>query len=199
MSSLRSLARPALFFSLCWLLPAAANAGTIYNEAINGAASNSASSPTSVSLGVGANDILGTIGPSISNSDYFTFSVGLGQTITSIILEAYDAANVSRFDIFNGSVAGAAFGGFISSSFGTFGTVTVGSDLILGGGPLGAGAYTILLQESNAPVVNYTIRLNLSGGSAVPDHSGLAGLEAMLVVGLFAAVGRRLRKSAATK
>ena len=69
-------------------LPQAAAASVIYSESVDGDAA--AVSPTSLTLNVGTNDILGSVVLSIDGAvpgdfDAFTLVVGAGRQITSIL------------------------------------------------------------------------------------------------------------------
>ncbi len=188
-----------LFAAASVMFPWNASATVIYDESVDGPLSNIPSSPTLLNLGVGSNDLIGSIGPELSDTDYFTFTLGGTQTLDSIIVASYDdpaAPNVSRFEIFNGAIAGSPGAGFITSGFGdpslsgVNSTILVGGDLLLGNGPLGPNAtFTIRLQESDG-TVNYALTLN-TRDSQIPEPTTVA-LMGLGLAGVGFARKRRL-------
>ena len=172
----------------------------LFQESTMGDLSDVATSPTALMFGVGTNQIVGELrsnpdDPNLDVRDYLTFTIGAGQTLTSIIQQDYSdiasggAANRGFHAINLGATssipAGGTIGGFIGADH--FDTVAVGTDLLpsLGGGTLGAsgfsgtlgpGTYTYLVQNTSANPSSYTLDFNVTG---VPEPGSVMLLSAL--------------------
>src|SRR5262249_16826751 len=113
------------------LLPlSAAHAVVVYNET-SGDLSGSQSAPTAISVGVGTNSVVGTVGGG-DTQDWLTFNVPSGTFFTSLVLASYTSTDNQGFTGFN---SGSTFAGSVNSTgsylgYAHFGTAaTNGSDL----------------------------------------------------------------------
>ena len=151
-----------------------AAASVVWNEGTNGDLSGNQALPTGVSLGAGSSSVVGLVGGT-DTQDWLTFTVPAGFQLTSIVLGAYASNDAQGF---MGIQAGSSFVGspFAAGSYagyGHFGTGAVngplppanliGADMLaimsnptLAPGsqgftaPLGAGTYTLLIQQLGA-------------------------------------------------
>ena len=165
-----------------------AHAATVYDEAVNGDLSNDNLSPTSIGLGVGQNLIVGsTVHQPSLDRDFFTVTVGSGQTLNAVMLSSYTTTDDLSFI---GYKAGGLFTNLGFSGVDGWGLiggppgVSVGGDLLsfLAGGPVGPGAYSFWLQETEGSTT-YALDYQVA---AVPLPavlplfiSGLLGIGAM--------------------
>jgi len=128
-----------------------AAATTIWNESVNGPLSTDPASPTPLTVGVGSNSIIATIGG--ANQDYFSFTLAPGQSLESFLLASYASSDpVSWIGLQAGAswTAGNDPGLMIAQQH--FGTVNVGTNLlgITSAEPLTAGTYTVRAQQLGA-------------------------------------------------
>ena len=179
------------------------SATVIHNEALLGDLSNDPLAPTSLTFGVGSNEILGTVVNTNDTRDYFTFTIGDGLVLDSIDL-------VSYFDV-DGDVDGIpADVGFAAINAGTtttqpamgadfLGGAHVGPDQLPGAGgslaadlaraesigttfdfPLTAGDYSFVIQQTGPENTGYTLDFVVSPvplpAAAWLFVSGLLGL-----------------------
>jgi hypothetical protein len=159
MNTVSRILFPATAISLAFASSAYA---VVWNESINGDLSGSYSAPTVLgSLGPGTHSIIG--GDSSGSRDIFTFTISAGMSLVSVFNVAYSGADGTAF-------IGIASGTSINDSnlpgsllgYTHFGTVpgTVGTEIIdniaVGAGsatfipPLGAGTYTVWMQQAGA-------------------------------------------------
>ncbi|MCP9440757.1 MAG: VPLPA-CTERM sorting domain-containing protein [Nitrospira sp.] len=181
----RTMFRTLWTVAFCGMIAFNVQAATVYDEAVQGDLSNNHVSPTSVSLGVGQNLISGsTVHTPSLDRDFFTITIGAGHTLDAIVLSSY--TNTDDLSFF-GMTTGSAFTGLgfsDVSSWALIGTHLIGNDLltILTGGPLGPGAYSFWLQETEG-ITTYTLDYQVSAvplPAALPLFlSGLLGLGAM--------------------
>ena len=181
------------------LVSLSAGAATVHDESVDGDLSSDPFAPTALSIGVGSNLVLGTMQASGDTRDYFTFSIGADQALSSIFLRDYtDVASSSPGDTgFAGIIAGTTSfipnGATVSNFLGTNHVVPaqVGTDILLAlagapfGGtgftpPLGPGDYTFLIQQTGNELTAYSLDLILvpEPGTALLLMGGLAGLAA---------------------
>jgi hypothetical protein len=181
---------------LC-LLPAFSSfalADTVWDEnpSEDGDLSGNFSMPTEVEFFLGSNTIIGTVGdngntgaiPGDSDADFFTFSVGAGQQLSSIFVDSYTS-----------SIGGGSFIGYVGGTSFTipdgeqfpvvdgFTLFNAESGELIGGelgGPLGAGNYSFWIQETGPTVIEYQLSFQVS--SAVPEPTG-AFLLALVTLG----------------
>jgi len=184
-------------------------AGVAYDESIWGDLSNSGLAPTPVTLQNGWNNILGTTGRGANgvDRDYFTFTVPTGYVVSS-------------FDELAGTQVGGAVS-FIglewgpqltlptnaSSAAGLLGwahysATSTDVDLLpllqipsLGSsgfdGPLGAGEYSVWIQDFNPGPINYGFSVQLSG---VPEPSTY-GIFAASLLAVAVVTRKKLRRT----
>ncbi|MCB1841320.1 MAG: hypothetical protein KDI09_00010 [Halioglobus sp.] len=157
---------------------ATASAGIIYDESVSGDLSGSFTAPTFISLGVGANTVVGQMGPNGNtgaiggnDADYFRFTLGSGETLDSISVDAYTFAPTDPGVSFFGYVMNVVFAGQGIADIDGFVLFNGASGDILddiAGGSLGAGDYAFWIQETSANTVNYQLTFNTSRASDVP-------------------------------
>lgn len=161
-----------------------ANADTIYSEAISGNLSGLITSPTSIGqLSPGENSIIGSINEGGSfNADVFTFSVGSGYNLTSLVFNINSSAENHFLAMSNETTLDADVDYLLFASLVT--NAQNGDNLLIsesdGGNqsgtgytlPLSAGDYSLWFQETSANTVDYTFTLTTV---AVPEvaNSGM--------------------------
>lgn len=162
-------------------------------ELAQGDYSDSGATPTPFGpLSLGVNTVVGTMGGTPLDRDIFTFSVASGSTLTAIDLVSYNSpGNVGGGSFFSfgtgTTISDPNFGS--AGSFGHAITSTTGSlaaqfntPIPL---PLGAGDYTMWIQETAGDPVDYQVDF-----TTVPEPAGL------LMIGMLGCflVFRRKRK-----
>lgn len=187
-----------------------ASAGVFYFESSSGDLSSNFAAPTpGGSLTLGANTISGS---SVSaDRDYISFNVPVGSTLTAIRLTEFVSTDDLIFvaltlgtTSIDPATAGANIGSLLgythagsASTPALLGTDVL-DDLAAGPGasgfstPLGAGDYTLWVQQTNPQNVQYSFDL-----VAVPEPSATAGVAGVLLVGT--AVYRRSRRNSPPK
>ena len=165
-------------------------------EGANGDASDEPSSPTMLELDAGSNFTTGgVVGPS-DVRDFYSFTLESGQKLSAIVLVGYDDPTTVAANDGNRGYIGINAGatGFIpgvetADAFlgGIHLDADIDSDLLAmlastplnGSGfsaPLGAGSYTLLIQQTGQTPVNYTVDLQV-----VPVPPALVLLGSALV------------------
>jgi hypothetical protein len=176
-------------------------AATVWNETSDGDISNNRLAPTAVTLGVGSNDVIGSVVGNPSDIDYLTINVPVGDRLSQIVLESFTSTDQKGFiGIQQGSTfTEPAVGTNVTHLLGYThfgpGAGNVGLDILpsMGTGPgaqgftapLTAGDYTLWIQQLGA-LTSYDFNFVIS---PVPEPStcALAGMAA----GLCAIVVRR--------
>ena len=167
---------------------------TIFDELTDGELSNSGLAPTSVTLMLGANTIIGEIGNNGqtgatdgTDGDFFTFSILDGFVVESFSITRA-GANFQSFVGYNDaatitetSVAGLA-GGNLFNNNGTLGTANITPIPT----SFGAGDHTFVFQEVANQVADFSVTFNLA---AIPEPSSAA----LLALGLLPFTTRRRR------
>jgi hypothetical protein len=219
-SSIRTLARQrrlSLAVAACvGALMAGPALATSYSESVDGEFSSLGASPTTVLLSVGSNVISGATGgdaASHPDRDYFTFTIAAGQQLAAIdVLAGTDSPTRSFFGIAAGSqtlVDPASFSAVGLLGWTLFSVADVGSNVLddLGeasppnfpsfpgatgfSGPLGAGAYTAWIQDSDPETARYALDFRVA---PVPEPESWT----LLLVG-FGALGVGLRRRRESK
>ena len=175
------------------------SATVIHNEALLGDLSNDPLAPTSLTFGVGSNEISGRVVNPSDTRDYFTFTIGDGLVLDSIDL-------VSYFDV-DGNPADDGFAAINAGTTTTqpamgadfLGGAHVGADQLPGADrslaadlagaenigttfdfPLTAGDYSFVIQQTGAENTGYTLDFVVSPvplpAAAWLFISGLLGL-----------------------
>lgn len=172
------------------LLAFNAHAATVYDELIHGDLSNDNLSPTSIGLSVGQNLILGSTmhEPSLDR-DFFTVTVGFGQTLNAVVLSSYTNTDDLSFIGYKAGKQLTALDFSGVDGWGLIGGppgVSVGGDLLafLAGGAVGPGAYSFWLQETEGSMT-YALDYQVA---AVPPPAALP----LFLTGLMA-LGARMR------
>lgn len=186
-------------------------AGVVYDEAINGDLSTNFSSPTSVFIQEGSNQIYGTTGrvAGVIDRDYFTITIPVGHRLVGIdVLPNTTGDNTGALVSFISVQAGSTGTNpstaqipLAASLLGyhLFGPADIGQDILDNMGqsnllfvaaqgftpPLGAGTYTFWVQET-VSTINYGFDLKVA-----PEPESLM----LLIVGLTAMlVGKPMRR-----
>lgn len=132
----------------------AAQAATIWDEAVNGDLSNDGEATTPVVMTVGPNRVIGATGNSGQgvDADHFRFTVPPGTRLTSITL--LDNTTVSGGSSFFGIAVGPSISATNLLTFLHYSADQIGSNLMpmLGTGPLASGTYSVWVQETGGPV-----------------------------------------------
>ena len=140
-----------------------AHAAMVWNETLDGDLSNDGATPTSLTLNVGNNQIIGNtgnVGGLGVDLDYFTFTLAPGQALTSITLLGNTI--VSGMFSFIGvqagpqvTVAPSGAGGQALLGWAHYGVPDIGSDLLASqispGSALTAGTYSVWVQDTGGP------------------------------------------------
>jgi hypothetical protein len=180
-------------------------AAVSYDETASGDLSNSRSTPTIVSFGLGDNIVSGASGQanSVIDRDYFTFTLAAGQQLNAIEVltgtTSIGPGTLSFIGIQSGTqmtVDPASFSATGLLGWTHYGPGDIGTDILgemgIGAGatgftpPLGSGSYTVWVQEANVGTANY--RFNFLVGS-VPEPSTWA----MMLAG-FGLIGIAMRR-----
>ena len=161
-----------------------------YVESVNGDLSDSGPAPTSLGVfGPGVSTITGSLGATTGGSgatngndaDIFTFTLGAGQSVTSISTTRQGPTGSSFIGYSNSNSLS------VVNSNATLGAATPTNGLFNNGTPggvpttLGAGDHTFFIQETNAGPVDYSISFNVV--SAIPEPSSAALLSGLAMVG----------------
>jgi Ca2+-binding RTX toxin-like protein len=151
---------------------------TVYNEIINGDLSSLQHAPTVIFLTPGSNTISGSTiggGNPPGDRDFFTFTVPVGFSVSSITLTSYSGSGNSYFALDNTTTFPdlSTDAGFLASLLIDSDEVNSGSDLLSlfsnAGGTLGglapvnslsAGTYSVWYQETGGNTT-YTFNINL--------------------------------------
>jgi len=173
-------------------------AQVIHNEAVDGDLSDSGPAPTSFGVfATGTNTIQGSLGASSGGSgatngndaDFFTFTLGAGQSVNSISTTRTGPGGGSFIGYTNAnSISSITTGGLTSGTLFSNGALSGNSSgLTAIPTTLGAGDHTFILQETGA-AVDYSISFNVV--QAIPEPSSAALLGGLAMVGFI----RRRRK-----
>jgi hypothetical protein len=193
-------------------------ASFLFNEAGDGDISGTPASPTqfgnsplSVGYSVGSNVIMGST--VAGDYDILSFTVGAGQQLAAINLVSYTSLDDRAFlAVQSGSTWNNGLGAGINFDVTTLlghahfgpgaGAAQPGTDALdnLGAGPgaigfsgpLGAGTYTFLIQQTGPAVISYGLDFQLT---AVPEPGEYAAMAGAVLAGF--AVWRRTRASKA--
>lgn len=173
---------------------AAAGPANIFDEAVLGDFSNDRFAPTFLDFGLGSNTVINDVilsnDPAVGDLDYYTFSLGAGESIDSITL--IDASNPA------GGFDSVAFIGLAFDDFFDFDPITfegpglegfvltspnlVGTDIlpILSDGlsTLGQGDYTLWIQQTGEDLTRVELGFNVVPSPATGMILGTMGLLA---------------------
>ncbi len=165
-----------------------------YDESIDGDLSDDRLAPTVLALGLGINsftvDVVDSNSPT-GDRDYFTFNVGAGEQISSVVLR--DASNPQGgFDAvaFLGFDSGDTFGfdpdtfmgslnGFVLTTPDLFGTdilPALNSEAGAPSVPVGPGDYTFWIQQTGADLTRVSFDVVLTPTPTTLAPLALAGL-----------------------
>jgi hypothetical protein len=181
-------------------------AGTVvWDEAVNGDLSNSGTTATAVTFGLGSNVVQGTTGHDVTGAidrDYFTFTIGPNQILTSLnILAGTQTLGFSFIGLQSGTqvtlatntATAAGLLGWTHYDAGDVGTDILDDMSVAANGssgfsiPLGPGSYAVWLQEiSPGGSVPYGFDFELA---SVPE----ASTWAMMLAG-FGLLGLAIRR-----
>ena len=192
---------PAAILALC---AGTAHAVTIWDEALHGDLSGNNLAPTALTLCLGVNSILGTMGRDLPQNpvdrDMFSFTIAPGRALISINVVTFTPTNQSFYAIAPGATINDTDPATHLANTLVQHTGDILPQMVLGsysGGtgitdPLGPGTYTAWFQELSS-VVTYQMDYTIA---AVPEPAtACTGLALGLVV-LGRAFGRRRGRSA---
>ncbi len=169
------------------LLVASTAAASVYNESIDGDLSGDRFSPTHIIVDNGLNTVTMQVVDSASGGDrdYFTFSIGAGQSVDSIVVTdsfnpagGFDSAGFVGlafdrfFDFDPDAFTGPGLQGFVITDASVVGAESIG-DLSGGLTSLGAGDYSFWVQQTGEDLTEISLAINV-----VPSPSAM-GLLAM--------------------
>ncbi len=201
--------RFAVVVSGTLLLWSAAARGASWDESVNGDLSSNRLSPTHITLNAGANSIRSTqvsANSPTGDVDYFWLTVPPGSQLTAINVVSTTTTTLSFVAVQRGTTftepnVGTNVAALLGYGHFGPGNGTVGANILpsLGTGagaidfapPLPAGDYTFWQQETSATPTTSTLSFVVSAPNQVPVPRGAA---VVLVVGLFAASNRLLRR-----
>ena len=158
------------------LLVASTASASVYNESIDGDLSGDRFNPTLISVDNGLNTVTMQVVDSAlpgGDRDYFTFSIGAGQSIDSIVVtDAFNPAGGfdstafvglafdSIFDFDPDAFTGPGLEGFVLTDMSVVGTESIGA---LTGGltSLGAGDYSFWVQQTGPDLTEISLAINV--------------------------------------
>ena len=185
-----------------------ARAVVLWDEAFQGDLSNNNLAPTALTLGLGVNSILGTMGrdlPSVPvDRDMFTFTIAPGRALASINVVTFTPTNQSFYAIAPGITINDTDPATHLANTLVQHTGDILPQMVLGsysGGtgitdPLGPGTYTAWFQELSS-VVTYRMDYTIVDTVAVPEPAAACTGIALAFVALGRAFGRRRNRIAA--
>lgn len=180
----------AALLAIAAIAPTAA-ASVIYDEAVNGDLSGDRFNPTIITLGLGQNTITMDVVDSNldgGDRDYFTFSLGGGLSVNSILLA--DASNPNGgfdatafvglgsgnfFDFDPDTFQGPGLIGFVLTTPDLVGTDIIG-DLNAAQGALTATDYSVWVQQTGQDVTRVSLTFNVVPAPTTAAFLGLAAL-----------------------
>jgi hypothetical protein len=201
--------RFVLLASLIFTLAPAAYGATAWDESVNGDLSNNYLAPTPLSFVLGSNHVIGTTGRSPSTNlidyDIFTFTVSPGSVLSGVVVTSVNITSAfSFFGLTTGSTL-AVNPDTVNATMNPTGLLgwthytngDVGKDILprIGTGPgaigfvppLGAGPYSVWLQETSTLPTAYDFDFQISAAAAIPEPETYALLFAGFALLGFAA------------
>ena len=180
---------------------AAAQADIVHDEAIDGDLSTDPNAPTALAFPVGISTITGSMSAPSDTRDYFTFTIGAGQSLTGIFLTDYIdldfGGNGNRGFIHiddgatrvvpSGATAGDFQGGshldravFPDASINVLDALAAAPQGGVGFlAPLGPGTYTINVQQTGPQNTGYTLDFQVVPAPGAVATLALGGLAAL--------------------
>jgi len=186
------------FLALVLILAGPAKAVPVYNETTDGDFSNNRGAPTVVNFGLGKNDVFGQTGSmsGVTDRDYFTFTIPVGSVLASLTVlnSTLTAGGAAFFGLQAGGVvtvdpalpdAGLLLGYELVSPADIGVNILPAMATAAGAAgftvPLGAGQYSVWLQDTNAAPSVYGLQFEVS---SVPEPG-----TPMLLIASLAALG----------
>jgi hypothetical protein len=171
-------------------LASSTQAGTVWNEAVNGDLSGAGANPTFVGLAAGTNDVFGASGDlgAGTDLDYFRITVPAGMQLSSLRVLAGTAPESLGFIGVQAGTQVTGFGASALLGWTHYGASDVGQEILqrMGGGAgaigftgaLGAGHYAFWVQDFDSGSSAYAFQLTLT---PVPEPAPVLTLLAGLV------------------
>ncbi|MEL7472292.1 MAG: hypothetical protein AAGK04_03170 [Planctomycetota bacterium] len=191
----RSLARAGGALLVAAAIATSASATVVHDEGVDGDLSTDPAVPTPLAFAVGTNTVTGSMSAPSDTRDYFTFTVGAGQSLNGIFLIDYTDLDIGGngnrgfIHIDDGATSvipsGATAGDFLGGSHLDRGVFPDAATNVLttlaaapqGGvgfvAPLGPGTYTINVQQTGPQNTGYTLDFQF-----VPSPGALAAIGA---------------------
>lgn len=173
-------------FGLFFLIARLSFAGTVWDEAISGDLSSNPGTPTPVTLVSGDNFVSGSVSNADDVRDYFTFTLGADQQLSSLRLLRYEDLNVGGngnrgYHAINLGETSQIPGGANTASFlggdhldaapeNTDILPDLAAGTLAGNGfeTLGSGTYTYVVQQTGPELTGYSLNFVVN---SVPEPS----------------------------
>ena len=182
------------------LMVSPAFAQIVFDDA-NGNASSDGANPTNVVFNLGSNIINGTVTSPANIRNFYTFTVGAGQELSAINLDAIGVTTAAGapsndpgfYALVSGTTSENPGEGFANLGGGLFSPANLNNDLLgiataqsEGGtgvpSPVGAGDYTFVIQQTGDEVSSFSLDFVVT--SAIPEPSSAVLLSGLTLLGL---------------
>lgn len=192
------LVKRILLASVAFVVCAVSQAQVIWDEAVNGDLSGNRLVPTSLALGLGNNNLIGSMGG--SDKEYVHFSLAPGISLTSIVLTGYTSSDEFSFIGFQAGstftedpltanpanlLGYALFGGSVDIGVDLLARMQAQTGTIGFTAPLTGSDYTFWIQQTGDPT-EYSMNF-----TTVPEPTTIAAIG----FGILALVKRRRKPS----
>ena len=96
---LRRTIMGVLAIALLASVTSSANAQVVFDDAVDGNASSDGAAPTAVTFSLGSNVINGTVTSPSNVRNFYTFTIGEGQELSAINLDAISAVSYTHLTL----------------------------------------------------------------------------------------------------
>lgn len=189
---------PVLLAAFAGAFAAPALASSAWDETVNGDLATDPAAPTPIAFSLGSNTVTGTVQATGDTRDYLTFTIAEGQQLAALLLLSYTDLATGQdgnrgFYAFNVGNTSAVPGGATANFFlagNHLDPVPAGFDLLtllapgdtLAGpgitGPLGAGTYTFLVQQTGPQLTGYSFDFVITPAPGAAAALAVAGVAA---------------------